>query len=124
LPSNSDRLVVARLAHLEVSSAIVRRGREPGNSQAEMTEALEILDREMRDVFEVIELEGTMISRAIELARSHGLRAADSIQLACALLSRPGPRMSPEFYLVSADEELNAAASAEGLQVENPNSHP
>jgi hypothetical protein len=123
LSDSSDRLVVARLAHVEVTSAIVRRSREPGNDLGKMAEAMETLDREMREVFEVIELEGAVIRRALELARSHGLRAADSIQLACALLSRPEARMLPEFYLVSADQELNAAATAEGLSVQNPNLH-
>ena len=30
----------------------------------------------------------------------------------------------PMLILVSADDELNAAATAEGLPVENPNAHP
>jgi hypothetical protein len=123
LPRTSNRLVVARLAHVEVTSAIIRRRREPGNRPEQVVEALAALDREMEEFFEVIELEGTVIASAVDLARRHALRAADAVQLACALLSHPGPPES-EFYLVSADNELNAAAQSEGLRVENPNLHP
>ncbi len=70
----SDRLVVARLAHVEVTSAIVRRGREPGNTAEQVAVALATLDREVGEIFEVIELEGPVISRAIQLARAHALR--------------------------------------------------
>lgn len=124
LSRRSNRLVVARLAHVEVTSAIVRRGREPGTTSEQVGDALVTLDREIREIFEIIELEGAVISRAIDLAKAHALRAADAIQLASALLSRPESPESAEFYLVSADDELNASAAAEGLQVENPNLHP
>ena len=123
LSRTSDRLVVARLAHVEVTSAIIRRRREPGNRPEQAAEALAALDREMTEIFEVIELEGPVISRAIDLAKARALRAADAIQLACALLSHPGLPGS-EYCLVSADAELNAAALSEGLHVENPNLHP
>jgi predicted nucleic acid-binding protein len=121
LSERSDRLVVARLSHVEVTAAIVRRGREPGNTPEQIANALATFDREMQEIFEVVELGSAVISQAIDLAKARALRAADAIQLACALLSRLGSPASAEFWIVSADEELNAAASAEGLQVENPN---
>jgi uncharacterized protein len=123
LPGASERLVVARLAHVEVTAALVRRGREFGNTSEQVASALATLDREMLEIFGIIELASPVISRAIELAKAHALRAADAIQLACALLSRFELPVTTEFYLVSADDELNVAASAEGLQVENPNLH-
>ena len=67
LVAGSDRLVVARLTHVEVTSAIVRRSRHPGNSPQEISEALATLDREMAEVFEVIEMEGSVIARANEI---------------------------------------------------------
>ena len=123
LVASSDRLVVARLTHVEVTSAIVRRSRRPGNSSQGASEALATLDREMAEVFEVIEMEESVIARANDLARRHALRAADAVQLACAILA--DHRLPDSGYcLVSADNELNAAAQSEGLRVENPNLHP
>jgi predicted nucleic acid-binding protein len=84
--------------------------------------ALEALEADMSNAFNVVEFSDALMARSNELAKIHALRAADAIQLACALESRP--EHSNEYYLVSADDELNAAAVAEGLQVENPNLHP
>lgn len=124
LPKYSDRLVVARLAHLEVTAAIIRRGRESTESFQNVSIALAALDSDVTKEFQVVEFSDPLIFRAIELAKVHALRAADAIQLACALLSRAELPSTTEFFLVSADDELNAAAAAEGLQVENPNVHP
>jgi predicted nucleic acid-binding protein len=62
-----------------------------------------------------------VVRHAAQLADRHVLRAYDAVQLAAALevqLSVPG------LVLLSADGELNAAAAAEGLAVEDPNTHP
>jgi hypothetical protein len=61
------------------------------------------------------------LQRAALLADTHVLRAYDAIQLAAALEVRS---QDPSLTLVSADVDLNAAATAEGLPVEDPNTHP
>jgi predicted nucleic acid-binding protein len=124
LTAKSDQMTVARLAHVEVTAAIVRRARNLGDSAQDVASALTSLDIDMLRDFQVVEFSDALISRAIVLTKAHALRAADAIQLACALLSRADRPSSTEFYLVSADEELNAAALDEGLRVENPNLHP
>ena len=58
-------------------------------------------------------------------ARKRRLRAYDAVQLTAALEVH---RLNQDagfgpVTLVSADQELNAAATAEGLSVEDPNSH-
>jgi len=58
---------------------------------------------------------------ASQLTDLHVLRAYDAVQLAAALDLH---RLDPSLILVSADAELNAAATAEGLPVEDPNHHP
>jgi len=59
-------------------------------------------------------------------ANSYELRAYDAVQLAVAIevnriyqTAGSGP-----VTLVSADGDLNAAATAEGLTIEDPNLHP
>ncbi len=59
----------------------------------------------------------------MSLAEARGLRGYDAVQLAAgyavnALCLTSG---LPPLIFVSADNELNAAASSEGLIVENPN---
>ncbi len=117
------RLVVSRLTKVEVTAALVRRARGLNMPSNAVDEALTSLDTEIRDSFDVVELDEPLIEQAGTLARRHAIRGADAVQLACALLARHDYPKN-ELVLVSADDELNAAAVAEGLQVENPNLHP
>ncbi len=67
-----------------------------------------------------------LLAEAMKLANSHGLRAYDAVQLAAAI------ELHKQWIygglggitLVSADQDLNTAATAEGLMVEDPNAHP
>jgi uncharacterized protein len=79
----------------------------------------------MDNQFEVVRLTDRMIEEAATLAQTRGLRAYDAVQLAAALdTSRVVSQVdSTEITLVSAALELNAAAAAEGLPVEDPNNH-
>ena len=119
LLDGSDPLIISRLAHVEVSSAIVRRGRASGISATDLNDLLGELDREIGSWFEVIELSAPIMTRASALTRAHGLRAADAVQLACALVARDQAPQA-ELTLVGSDQELNTAASAEGLSTLDP----
>jgi uncharacterized protein len=57
------------------------------------------------------------------LAEMHALRGDDAVQLAAAVeVHAWGDILGlPVLTLVSADKELNVAATAQGLAVENPN---
>jgi len=57
----------------------------------------------------------------VTLVRRHGLRGYDAVQLAAVLEIHA---TDPSLTLLSADAELNAAALAEGLTVDDPNLHP
>jgi uncharacterized protein len=72
------------------------------------------------------EITPALVNDAMTLANTHRLRAYDAVQLATALdlhkdwsANRLGA-----FVFISADRALNTAATAEGLTVEDPNSHP
>jgi hypothetical protein len=59
------------------------------------------------------------------LAETHALRGYDAVQCAAVLVVhtyRQALQM-PGLTLVSADDALNAAAAAEGLLVDDPNTH-
>jgi uncharacterized protein len=61
------------------------------------------------------------VAEAASLARRHGLRGYDAVQLAAALEVHANV---PSLTLLSADANLNSAATAEGLSVDDHNSHP
>jgi uncharacterized protein len=76
--------------------------------------------------YTVIEVTPDLLDDAMRLGNAHALRAYDAVQLAVALevnRSHQADGFGP-ITLISADQALNVAATAEGLSVEDPNSHP
>ena len=68
-----------------------------------------------------MELTIPVLQQASQLADRHVLRAYDAVQLATTLDIH---WLNPTVTLLSADVELNTAATAEGILVDDPNSHP
>ena len=66
-----------------------------------------------------------IIDRAVSLVQAHGLRGYDADQLAAAheVQADRLPLGLPPLTLCSADRALNTAAIAEGLAVDDPNTH-
>jgi uncharacterized protein len=83
--------------------------------------ALRQFRRDFGQDYRVVEITIALLQRAAQLADTHALRGYDAVQLAVALDVHARDQA---LVLVSADAELNAAATAEGLRVEDPNTHP
>jgi len=73
----------------------------------------------------VIEITASVVAKAMDLSEQYGLRGYDSVQLAAALELCAQCRLAglPELTFVAADNDLNTAAAAEGLTVDDPNNH-
>jgi predicted nucleic acid-binding protein len=67
----------------------------------------------------------SIVIEALRLAESYALRGYDALQLASVLEAnrRRVLHHLPPLTLVSSDEDLNKAAQAERLTVEDPNTH-
>lgn len=123
-PAGENQIHVSLLAGVEVLAAIARRRRE-GSLDANAASAA---IREFRDDFDVlyqhVAVNEQVVDRAMQLAQRHALRGYDAVQLATGvLLNERCLAMGLSIIFVCADNVLNAAAAAEGLQVENPNLH-
>jgi predicted nucleic acid-binding protein len=99
---------------VECASAISRLEREAKLSPEATTEALGRLDAVARH-FHRIEPVDAVLETARRLLRVHPLRAADSLQLAAAVLASEGRPSTLEF--VCLDDRLVIAAQREGFQV-------
>ncbi len=122
-PAGGNLTYLARISAVEVTSAIVwrehrrtrRDGRPhpipPGHGPVE---------------YRLLEVTPPLLTAAILLAETHALRAYDAVQLAVVaeLHAHRTAAELPAVTLVSADQELNAAAVALGLLLEDPNNHP
>jgi predicted nucleic acid-binding protein len=99
---------------VEATSAITRRERAGTMPAAKVAESLDLLLDLSSGWLEVSPSEPLRLS-AQRLLRVHPLRAADSLQLAAALLAAADERGSVEF--VCRDARLAEAAGREGLKV-------
>jgi predicted nucleic acid-binding protein len=115
-------IFLARITIVEVTSAVARRraGRTITASQA--SSFLSRFRKHAAGRYTILEITPALLTEAATLANKHRLRAYDAVQLAAAIelhrLSQGG------ITVISADLELNAAAAAEGLVIDDPNRHP
>lgn len=124
-PASDTRLYIARIAGAEVIAAFARRGRSGNLSADAVTKASMQFRSEFSTLYRIVEIAPTLIFRAMDLAQTHVLRGYDAVQLAAALSVQTVRLVQglPALTLVSADGELNVAAAAEGLPVEDPTIH-
>ncbi len=103
-----------RLTEAELSSAFARRVRDGTMSARARAAALDRMSVDFKKIH-VVELVPALVSRVHELLARHPLRAADSLQLAAALLL--ANRIGSPIEFVVYDERLAKAARAEHLRV-------
>ena len=124
-PATGNGIYASTLAGVETVSAVVRRLRRSETSAADAAIAIADFRRHYASVYFLLQATPEIIAQAMALVETHGLRAYDAVQLATALQIQSQSRVdgTSEPIFVSADTNLNAAATAEGLAVDNPNSH-
>jgi predicted nucleic acid-binding protein len=121
-----DPIYLARITAVEVTAAVARRRRTGNPTPVRSRSILALFRSHLATRYLIVEITPGLIAAAMQLADTHELRAYDAVQLAAAL-ELNGRWLSAGLggiTLVSADRDLNTAAIAEGLTVENPNNHP
>ena len=119
-PSARHQLYVARIALVEVVSALTRRQRKGALTPDAYTKAVTRFRRVFMQQFFALGIEAALIEQATSLAAKYALRGYDAVQLAAVLeiqRVRALTGVSP-ITLISADKALNTAAQAEGLVVD------
>jgi predicted nucleic acid-binding protein len=99
---------------VEIASALARRERERALTADEASAALSVV-KELSDGWHEIVPTPAVRLTAQRMLRMHPLRAADSLQLAAALIAADHAPASLEF--VCFDERLASAAAREGFAV-------
>ncbi|MDQ3749623.1 MAG: type II toxin-antitoxin system VapC family toxin [Acidobacteriota bacterium] len=122
----AHNIFVANITVVEVSSALARRVRNGKLPATDAASANSALSTDFAVQYLVNDISPTVISIAVNLTTNHGLRGYDAVQLAVALdVNKNNLAFNvPPIIFVSADNDLNNAARAEGLSVENPNNYP
>ena len=119
------RLYLARITGVEVIAAVCRRASHGDIAAIDVAGAPAQFRQDFAGLYRVIEITPTLVTRAMAFAETYTLRGYDAVQLAAAVeVHTRGDILGlPVSTLISADEDLNMAATAEELAVENPNWH-
>ncbi len=123
--SANNIIFIASITGVEVVSAIARRRKGLSLSQSQATKAIFRFQRDFRRRFVEIPLKSQLVEDAMTTADKYELRGYDAVQLASAIDTnhlRLKRNLSPIIF-ISADNNLNSAALAAGLAVDNPNNH-
>ena len=123
--ATQHRFYAARIARVEVTAALARKERAAQLTSDALACVSTRFEREFTHRFVIIEITTALLENAAALARKHYLRGYDAVQLAAALeahVERTAMNLAP-LTLVTADNDLLAAAMADGLSTDNPNNH-
>ena len=107
-------------------AALTKRTRTGSLAPVATAKAINRFEREFSNKYVLIEINLAIVKLAMDLAQTHTLRGYDAVQLAAAWQANQ-ERLAlggTSLTFISADHQLNAAANAEGLTVDNPNNHP
>lgn len=119
----SNRILIAAITEVEVTSAVQRRTLSGSLTRGAASAAMTRFEADVAGGYSRIALNPAVIQRATILTRTYALRGCDAVQLATALqvATRSGKQI---VTFIATDEALNAIADVEGLPIENPNDHP
>jgi uncharacterized protein len=124
----ADQSLVVLSSHLlriELRSALARRLREGTVTPEEYRRMLELFAEDCAMLYRFVPLTEAMIQQAGDLVERYPLRGYDAAHLATALAINQRLTETGEVPLIilSADDRLLEAASAEGIAVDNPHHH-
>lgn len=124
-PPAKNIIYLAQITGVEFVSAISRRYRVGSLTQTAAQKSIVRFKRDFQKRLRMLRLTDRVIANAMKLSETHGLRGYDAVQLAVALEveNRLKAQSISSIIFVSADNNLNSAASSEGLMVDNPNNH-
>lgn len=125
-PAAGHQIYAASITAVEVISALTRQAKSGNLSPIDQTIGVTLCRADFVHEYSTVEITLPVIQRAMTMAEAYVLRGYDAVQLAAAL-EMNGKRLAlglSVLTLISADVELNRAAAAEGLPVDDPNAHP
>jgi predicted nucleic acid-binding protein len=126
-PATGNECWLAAIARVELLAALALRVRTGSLTAIQAQQAEQAFRRDLALHYHSLPISSTVLNEAMRLVGAYPLRAYDAVQLAAALELRSQRAtltgLAPLTF-VCADRNLNRAAAAEGLSVDDPNSHP
>jgi predicted nucleic acid-binding protein len=125
-PLAGNRIHLARITGVEVVAAVTKRVREGSITPSAGAAVIAKFRHRFASEYVSADITSVLITAAMQLAEDYVLRGYDAVQLAVASgVNRRSLAIGmPGLTVISADRELNTAATAEGLRTDDPNFHP
>lgn len=124
-PSLNHEVFIAAITGVEIIAAIVRRSRGGSINSVDATVLSNQFRNDYQTEYQIIEITENIITQGMQFAETYALRGYDAVQLAAGYaVNQLCLANDLSLTFVCADNQLNLAASTEGLIVENPNSYP
>jgi hypothetical protein len=117
-----NAIVISELTTVETISALARLERQAELTTDRVDALSSLFLLHVEEQYLVVPLQGVLTEQARRLVRTHKLRTLDAIQLASAISASTS--MPERMTFVSGDNDLLAAAVAEGFSTDNPYNHP
>jgi uncharacterized protein len=124
-PAQGNDIYISQAALVEVVATICKKARERSISITDRNQLIDIFRQDIQNAYGIWLVNTSIYTFAGDLCLSHGLRAYDAVQLACALDLRNEALIDeePSPTFVCADFDLINIAAAHELNVENPNNY-
>ncbi len=124
-PNLKQKIYVGQITIVEIASAIARRGKSGSTTPHEALTAFNQFEQDWKSEFTIVDFSRDIVRDAITLAQKYALRGYDAVQLSTVLyVHRERVALNiPSLTFLSADSDLNDAAIAEGLVIDDPNNH-
>lgn len=106
---------ISNITIAEFTSALTRKQNNGAISEDDFAHAFSEFSKDIISEFWIIDLERSHINHSVALIMKHNIRTLDSLQLAILISIR-----NSNPTLVASDKALEQAASAEGINVINP----
>jgi predicted nucleic acid-binding protein len=125
-PESAHVIALAHIGLVKIAAALAVKYRQGVLPASVRDGLLRDIQRDGQGQYWLIDVDQDIVVQAIALTRRQKLRGYDAVHLACALFLQETllAHNLPTPILLSADQELSAAAQAEGLVTEDPNSYP
>lgn len=119
---SENEMHLGRIGVVEVFAALFRRAAFGEEVTEEAVSAAARFREDLRYSYRIVEFSVATAERAVEVAGRHRLRAYDCLQLVTLLVLQEQRVIFglASLVLLSSDGELNDAAAAEGMLVEDP----
>jgi uncharacterized protein len=134
-PNIGHSIYISGITGVEIVSAIARRVKGLSISPADGANAIADFKYDYANQYNILEVTDHIVNQAMDLAQAYALRAYDALQLSTALelnttvlaeLAALGITPRPDIMprLISSDNDLNSAAVAKSLLMDDPLNHP